>query len=234
MTTRSGLLPISDPCFESDLADLILVMSPENNIYTGLIIIDDISSPPGLPVLEEGNIRVIRYDDCQQLVIYLPEYFSHFEEISITAENNTIIYHKKISEIINGSIQILIDSLSIPPGPFTISITRADGSAYSIKGHKQPGNTAQPPAEEENNSETTHSAFRIYRDGAGNIIPNEDEIIRLKAAKNLEAALGRRLTYTGNLRSGTIIYHDGLVRLEFYTEMGGGDCLFYVDIPGAG
>lgn len=137
-------------------------------------------------MLKEGSIRVIRYDDCQQLVICLSKYFSHFDVISITAENNALLYHKKISEVINGSVQILIDSLFIPPGPFTICITRVSGNAYRIKAHRLSNNPAQSPTAEKNNNETSHSSFKTYRDGAGNIIPNEGEIIRLEAAKKMK------------------------------------------------
>jgi hypothetical protein len=73
----------------------------------------------------------------------------------------------------------------------------------------------------------------IYRDGAGNILPNEEQLLREKAAKDLAARFSRRLEYEGNFRAGTIIYVEGELRIRFYHEMGGGECKFYIDIPTA-
>ena len=42
---------------------------------------------------------------------------------------------------------------------------------------------------------------------------------------------GRSVTFEYNGRSGTTIYHDGVKTTRFYTEAGGGDCLFYLVIP---
>lgn len=70
-----------------------------------------------------------------------------------------------------------------------------------------------------------------YRDGFGNIIPDEDLIMREKANKELERKFSRRVEYEGNLRAGSVIYIDSESRIEFYNEMGGGNCMVYIDIP---
>jgi hypothetical protein len=79
---------------------------------------------------------------------------------------------------------------------------------------------------------------QIYRDGFGNIIPNEDEIIRMKALEKLKelfapkaSPTSPRIMYTGNVRAGSVVYIEGDIRIEFYHEMGGGDCQLYIDIP---
>ena len=41
----------------------------------------------------------------------------------------------------------------------------------------------------------------------------------------------KKMTFENNGRSGYAIYWDGNKTLRFYTEMGGGDCIFYMDIP---
>ncbi len=71
----------------------------------------------------------------------------------------------------------------------------------------------------------------VYRDGFGNIIPDEDLILREKLNKELERKFSRRVEYEGNLRAGTVIYTDVDTRIEFYNEMGGGDCMAYISIP---
>lgn len=41
----------------------------------------------------------------------------------------------------------------------------------------------------------------------------------------------KKMTFENNGRSGYAIYWDGHKSIRFYTEMGGGDCIFYIDIP---
>lgn len=70
-----------------------------------------------------------------------------------------------------------------------------------------------------------------YKDGFGNSIPNEDLILREKLNKELERKFSRRIEYEGNLRSGSVIYLDIDTKIEFSNEMGGGNCLAYINIP---
>ena len=70
-----------------------------------------------------------------------------------------------------------------------------------------------------------------YRDGFGNFIENEDIVLREKVKKDIVRKFSRHIEYKGYFRSGTIIYIDNEVRIEFYHEMGGGNCMFYIDIP---
>lgn len=71
----------------------------------------------------------------------------------------------------------------------------------------------------------------VYRDGFGNIIPDEDLILRERLNKELERKFSRRVEYEGNLRAGTVIYIDIDTRIEFYNEMGGGNCMVYISVP---
>lgn len=72
----------------------------------------------------------------------------------------------------------------------------------------------------------------IYRDGFGNIIPDEDLIMRENLNKELARKFSRRVEYEGNLRDGFVIYTDNETRIEFSNEMGGGNCLAIINIPG--
>jgi hypothetical protein len=78
-----------------------------------------------------------------------------------------------------------------------------------------------------------------YRDGFGNPIPNEDEIIRAKVAADLRQAFAHvrsadpRVEYTGNGRAGTVIFLDGDLRIEFWYELGGGPCKLFINLPPA-
>ncbi len=71
----------------------------------------------------------------------------------------------------------------------------------------------------------------VYSDGFGNIIPDEDLILREKLNKELERKFSRRVEYKGNQRAGSVIYTDKDTRIEFGNEMGGGNCMVYLTIP---
>ena len=49
--------------------------------------------------------------------------------------------------------------------------------------------------------------------------------------KDSQSENGRSLVFENNGRSGYAIFRDGITITRFYTEVGGGDCIFYMDIP---
>jgi len=51
--------------------------------------------------------------------------------------------------------------------------------------------------------------------------------------KDSQSVNGRSLVFENNGRSGYAIYRDGNKTTKFYTEVGGGDCIFYMVIPSA-
>lgn len=71
----------------------------------------------------------------------------------------------------------------------------------------------------------------VYKDGSGNVIPDEDMILREKLNKELAQKFSRRIEYEGNLRDGSVIYIDSDTRISFSNEMGGGNCLAFINIP---
>jgi hypothetical protein len=71
----------------------------------------------------------------------------------------------------------------------------------------------------------------VYKDGFGNIIPDEDLILREKLNKELGRKFSRRVEYEGNLRDGSVIYIDSDTRIAFSNEMGGGNCMAFINIP---
>lgn len=71
----------------------------------------------------------------------------------------------------------------------------------------------------------------VYKNGFGNVIPDEDLILREKLNKDLAMKFSRRVEYEGNLRSGSVIYIDIDTRIEFSNEMGGGNCMVFINIP---
>ena len=227
-------------------------MSQENiDSWFGTIDILSIQNIPSIDrnpesemlLFEDKNIKFVHYPDCQQMIIWLPEYFSNYNYLLIRKKRTEeIIFEKKVTEVINGSIQIIIDSLFILPGAYELIITNISGDKHIIEFIKRDEDYIIPIAPGENQSASSlqkilneiemeeHEPI-IYRDGTGKILPNEDLELRAKILNDIVGKFTRRVEYEGNLRAGSIIYIEGDKRVKFDTEMGGGNCLFFVFIP---
>ena len=227
-------------------------MSQENiDSWFGTIDILSIQNIPSIDrnpecemlLFEDKNIRFVHYPDCQQMIIWLPEYYSNYDYLLIRKKKTEeIIFEKKVSEVINGSIQIIIDSLFILPGAYELIITNISGDKHIIEFIKRDEDYILPIAPGENQSASSlqkllneieaeeHEPI-IYRDGTGKILPNEDLELRAKILNDIAGKFTRKVEYKGNLRAGSIIYIEGDKRVKFDTEMGGGNCLFFVFIP---
>lgn len=227
-------------------------MSQENiDSWFGTIDILSIQNIPSIDrnpesemlLFEDKNIRFVHYPDCQQMIIWLPEYYSNYDYLLIRKKKTEeIIFEKKVSEVINGSIQIIIDSLFILPGAYELIITNISGDKHIIEFIKRDEDYILPIAPGENQSASSlqkllneieaeeHEPI-IYRDGTGKILPNEDLELKAKILNDIVGKFTRRVEYEGNLRAGSIIYIEGDKRVKFDTEMGGGNCLFFVFIP---
>ena len=227
-------------------------MSQENiDSWFGTIDILSIQNIPSIDrnpesemlLFEDKNIKFVHYPDCQQMIIWLPEYFSNYNYLLIRKKRTEeIIFEKKVTEVINGSIQIIIDSLFILPGAYELIITNISGDKHIIEFIKRDEDYIIPIAPGENQSASSlqkilneiemeeHEPI-IYRDGTGKILPNEDLELKAKILNDIVGKFTRRIEYEGNLRAGSIIYIEGDKRVKFDTEMGGGNCLFFVFIP---
>jgi hypothetical protein len=69
-----------------------------------------------------------------------------------------------------------------------------------------------------------------YRDGFGNLLPNEDLILRDAVLKKNMDIIKRRVEYVSQGRCGKVIYVKDSHKITFYMERGGGNCIFYLDI----
>ncbi|MEZ5043239.1 MAG: hypothetical protein R2828_25310 [Saprospiraceae bacterium] len=176
--------------------------------------------------------KYVQYPDCQQLIIWLPQYGWHgYGAIRLIDNRAKIILDERpVKERLNGGIQILWDTLEIAPGHYTIEIEHPQGGKHLLHFAKLDTKELPPvnvPVQEEESS----SEPLVYKDGFGNILPNKDLLLQDQLKKELSAKFLRQITYEGNFRSGTIVYREGGLRINFYHEMGGGDCKFYIDIP---
>lgn len=177
--------------------------------------------------MNESNIRFVHYPDCQQLIIWLTHPGSEYENVRlINIKHKKIVEEMPVADRLSGSIQIVWDTLNIAPGKYTIEIDWENGWQHCIDITKfKKGfvlKVDQPIVTESNNKSSQPIQ---YRDGFGNILENEDLLLREKLNKELVKKFSRRIEFEGNFRSGTIIYIDNEIRIEFYHEMGGDNCI---------
>jgi hypothetical protein len=179
------------------------------------------------------HIRFVHYPDCQQLILWLPDYFKEYHDVNIrNKEDNIIIFDYKIEDIISGSIQILIDSLFIYPGVYELNVKKKDGMVHTVLFKKYPEGQI-PEMVETQVSEPVNldSEPIVYRDGFGNILPNEDLLLRQNIIDKTIDKFTRRLEYVSQGRGGEVIYHEGKKSIKFLMEPGAYDCIFYLNIP---
>jgi len=174
--------------------------------------------------------QFVHYTDCQQLKVWLPHYgrdgYGSYQII------NTATQYKaeegSVENKVNGSIQLLFDTLPWSDSTYVLEINRTNGAKHLLHFQKYP--TDFPPKRTiavEPETTTNDSMWKVYLDGWGNPILDEDLILRKSMFKNLKA----RLEYEGNFRGGNVIYIEGQIRLSFWHEMGGGNCKMFIDIP---
>lgn len=184
-------------------------------------------------VMLMDHVRFVHYPDCQQMSLWLPEYYREYQDAIIrNVVDDVVIFDQKVEHIINGSIMILIDTLFIPPGEYEFIITKKDALVHKLYFEKYPEGE-MPKIAQFNVPEAINrdSELIVYRDGYGNILPDEDLILRQNIIDKTIDKFTRRLEYVSQGRGGEVIYHEGKKSIKFYMEMGGGNCVFYLDIP---
>ena len=184
--------------------------------------------------LNESNIRFVHYPDCQQLIIWLTHPGREYGNMRLMNSKKEVVGEWPVSDKLSGSIQILWDTLDIAPGKYSIEIDREKGGQHFIDIEKFEEGVVikkeQPDTTVKEDKEESWAPIQ-YRDGFGNVLENEDLILREKVNKDLTRRFSRHIKYEGNFRASTIIYIDDEIRIEFYHEMGGGNCMFYIDTP---
>ncbi len=196
------------------------------------------SAPSAFIPMSASNVRFVHYPDCQQLTIWLSHPGSEYGVMRLINKGGKKKTEEwPVADRLSGAIQIVWDTLPIAPGLYTIEINWKNGWQHQIdfEKHKKDAivSTKEPQAiiKKEKSKSGKPEKPIIYRDGFGKTIPNEDMILREKVHKDLARRFSRRIEYEGNGRSGTIIYIDSEIRIEFIHEMGGGNCMLYIELP---
>lgn len=146
---------------------------------------------------EAVKTMFVHYPDCQQLIIWLPEYGYNYGAMRLidTHAQQTVLEHP-VADKLNGSIQLLWGTLGIAPGEYRIEIDHPGGWQHRIAFVKYPENIEPPeiPETAEPKEEKREGPI-VYRDGFGNVIPDEDLILRDKVINDVANKFSRRIEY---------------------------------------
>lgn len=201
--------------------------------HEGQIVIGDIRTVNGAAGAAVPTVKYVHYPGAQQLILWLPQSGYHgYAELTLT-RGDDLIERAAVRSRLNGSVQILWNTLPWPPGDYAIHITHDEGWRHEVRlrkleeGEVPLSPTPPPPPPEDDRPPI------VYRDGLGNVIPNADLDMRGDAIRDLTRKFSRRLTYEGTYRAGSVIYTDGVYRIAFYNEMCGGGIHAAIDIPAA-
>lgn len=226
----------------------------------GIIEITSIENQGGTDQSGTLTAKFVRYPGSQQLKVWLPENaWNGYGMYKITEiKKKIIIEEKKVTDIVNGSVQLLFDTIFIPPGEYLLEIENTNGTTHHLYFNKLEENIKLPKEKivdmpvatkdrpsiheeiqpEAITNESNDSMWRIYKDGSGNPIPNVDQEIRDNVDSRLAEIFnlkqnneGPRLEYDDRGRGGYITYVEHDIRIQLWWEFGGGDCHVFIEIP---
>ena len=189
--------------------------------------------------------QFVFYPDSQQLQVWLPEtkyYKSDYGNFLIKNMKTHIIEEQgRVEDKVSGSIKMVFDTLYLQEGNYILEVEHPIGGKLLLHFQKfYEGYSPEKitPAAEPS---TKDSMWKVYKDGFGNEIPNEDYAIRQQVDGDLDTVFKQllienqdpypRLEYVDQGRSGKIFYVNDNIRILFYHELGGGACKMYIDIP---
>jgi hypothetical protein len=208
-------------------------MSDAEAVHDGIIVIETITTPGASADAGIPTVRFNHYPGSQQVVLWLPRSWQEgYEDVSTTC-GGVEIEGDAARNRVNGSVQIIWNTIAWPPGAYLIAISHKDGWRHEVALHKYaPGKEPKPEASPPSVEAPAQKGERVYRDGTGKAIPNVDLEMRAKAQEAIvQRFFGRHLEYEGTFRAGTITFVDGMRRIRFYHEMCGGDLHASIDVP---
>lgn len=174
--------------------------------------------------------RFVRYPGCQQVTLWLPQDgYAGYSRFRILGPGGAVVDEADVTARLNGRVQILIDTFPWPPGTYRIEIHHSDGWCHVLPLEKLDAGIAPPPEPMPEPEPSTGPI--VYRDGFGNILPDEDLELRARVLGRFVSQFGRHLEFDGNARAGTITYVDGDIRIRFPHEMCTGRVHFSIDVP---
>lgn len=180
--------------------------------------------------------QFVHRPNYQQLTIWLPQYGrqGYGNMRLINNKTQTVVEDKPVADKLNGSVQILLDTLEIPPSDYTIEIEHPKGGKHVLPfkkfaKRKEVKKEEYTPLSER--QQDTPSVSKTSKEGFGFLLPNEDLILKGEITKELSEQITKQVTYEGSFRSGYVIYIEGDKRLRFIHDMRADNCKFYIEIP---
>ncbi|MEZ4852380.1 MAG: hypothetical protein R3B93_28110 [Bacteroidia bacterium] len=130
------------------------------------------------------HAQFVHYPDCQQLQVWLPEYGrSGYGSYRIIDKNTQVIIENALVEDkLNGSIKMLFDTLGLPDSNYMLEIDHPKGGKHILHFQKI-AEYSMPEKPIEPVPLKSDTQWKVYKDGFGNLIPNEDQILRENAQK---------------------------------------------------
>lgn len=207
-------------------------MPEEPAPHQGHIVIGDIRTIGSAAGAGEPTVKFVWYPGCQQLILWLPQPGHLGYDELVVSRDGEVVERAPVMSRLNGSVQMLWDTLDWAPGAYAIAISHDAGWRHEVELRKLEAGVVPPPEPVAPVApvEELHGPV-VYQDGFGNIVPDADLEMRAGVRQELVSRFGRRLEYEGNFRAGTIIYVDGDLRIPFYHEMCGGEMKFSIDLP---
>lgn len=213
----------------ADPPDLASDPAAEPTAHEGRIEIGAIANLDAPPELGLLHAQFVRYPGCQQLTVWLPQPgHTGYGRLRVQHGKDHLLEQADVAQRLNGSVQLLWDTLAWPPGPLRITIDHSAGWQHLLLLQKftpdapPPAPVPPPPA-----------APSPTVPARGADLSDAERALRQKADRLIAGRFGRHLVYEGNYRAGTITYVEGDLRIAFWHEMGGGACKFFIDVPTA-
>ena len=201
--------------------------------HEGQIAIGNIRASGGTGEAGQPVVRFVHYSGSQQLMLWLPRPgYQGYGELTVTCDGD-LIERAPVMSRLNGSVQILWDTLAWAPGDYLIAISHAEGWRHEIELRKLASGVKPLDPERVAPAEEEPRGPIVYRDAFGNVIPDLDLEMRAASGRALARKLSRRVDYEGTYRAGTITYVDGDARIAFPYEMCGGALKFSIEVPAA-
>lgn len=155
-----------------------------------------------------ASVSFVHYPDCQQLSLRLPNNGYDYGSFKFyNTSDSQIIEEVSMMSKLNGNYQVLYDTLGLNPGTYTMELNWKFGCKHIISFAKH----------------EVVEASKATVEASLEPVSTDDATDR-----------SRRVVYDGNLRAATVIYIDGSITLRFSSEMGGGNCFFYILVPTEG
>ncbi|MEO7174218.1 MAG: hypothetical protein ABIV51_00360 [Saprospiraceae bacterium] len=236
----SGMLPLEN-------AEIFEAGIEEAEVHFGKCILTLVSNYSSEPTLDAANaekeigvvlqrqVQMIHYPDCQQLVFHMPKFA--WDAGDIWLEERVIgreIFRSKVSERLSGSTMIVLDTLPLRPGFYTLMADWPGGWTHQLKfikmipGFPKDKEYVHPPGNlivVQNDQE-----YKVYDSNKVEIIEEVDQN-RKTVLKDLFKDLTRRVEYHQDGRGGTIDYLDGDIKITLDWEFAGGRGVVIIFVP---